>query len=273
VNSTTRLIRIAHIVGAVADETRDAIDANHPPAGRYVEVAGPVDPGARSAPAPVPPPGRHRRFARRHGNVVLAVDAGRLVQLARRHDCVLELVPRVGEYVGTGRPLYRVYGDDRPSDVELQRLTQLGRERTLYQDPAYGIRQLVDIAAQALSPAINAPTTAVQVIDRLADLLGEIGGRPDPTGLVLDRDRRLRLLVPVAGWPSLVELAFTEIRTFGARSPQVSRRLAAALSDLSDVLPAERRAPLERQRALLFETLALPGGEPGERVEDRLGLG
>ncbi len=67
------------------------------------------------------------------------------------------------------------------------RAVDLGRERTLFQDPLYGIRQLVDIGTQALSPAINAPTSAVQVLDRLSDLLPQIAERPirlacSPTG-------------------------------------------------------------------------------------------
>ena len=39
---------------------------------------------------------------------------------------------------------------------------RIGFERTLEQDVAFGIRQQIDIACKALSPAINDPYTAVQ---------------------------------------------------------------------------------------------------------------
>ena len=52
-----------------------------------------------------------------------------------------------------------------------------GVERTIDQDPAFALRILVDVAIRALSPAVNDPTTAVQVIDHLEDTLG--ADRPD----------------------------------------------------------------------------------------------
>lgn len=54
----------------------------------------------------------------------------------------------------------------------------LGIERTLDQDPAFAVRVMVDVAIRALSAAINDPTTAVQVLDHLEDLLRLIGSTP-----------------------------------------------------------------------------------------------
>ncbi len=45
---------------------------------------------------------------------------------------------------------------------------RIGFERTLEQDAAFGIRQLVDVACKALSPAVNDPYTAVQAVDHLS---------------------------------------------------------------------------------------------------------
>jgi uncharacterized membrane protein len=134
----------------------------------------------------------------------------------------------------------------------------------------------VDIAAQALSAAVNAPTTAVQVLDRLTDLLLRIAERPDPTGLFVDGGLRPRLSVPVTLWPQIVSLAFTEIRAFGAASPQVTRRALASLDDLLARVPPERGAPLERQRALLQQATSsrtTADGRDDALVPDRLGLG
>ena len=51
----------------------------------------------------------------------------------------------------------------------------LGDERTFDQDPAFAIRMMVDIANKALSAAVNDPTTAVQVLDHIGEVLGHIG--------------------------------------------------------------------------------------------------
>src|SRR4249919_1494730 len=74
--------------------------------------------------------------------------------------------------------LLRVYGSTkRLPEPSLSRAIRLAASRTFEQDPKYAIRLLVDIAIRALSPAINDPTTAVQALDQIGDLLLRLGGR------------------------------------------------------------------------------------------------
>ena len=94
----------------------------------------------------------------------------------------------------------------------------MGEERTFEQDPKYAIRLLVDIAIKALSPAINDPTTAVQALDQIEDLLLRLGRRRLEIGEFRDRDGQLRLVVPSPTWEDFLRLAFDEIRYCGARS-------------------------------------------------------
>jgi uncharacterized membrane protein len=132
----------------------------------------------------------------------------------------------------------------------------LGRTRTLYQDPAFGIRQLVDIAIQALSPAVNQPTTAVQVIDRLED----------------SSDGQVRLVQPAMTWDEFIELAFTEITAYGASSAQVARRLLAVYDALATGAPAHRDGVRAGRLALLTE--AASRGVPQSALRaDAMGLG
>ena len=271
VNSTTRLIRINYIISAVAEETRRAIALNYPPDEEYTTVE-PLEPGAPAAVLE-----SAALLPRRYRGVLLGVDAKHLVDVAAKHECVLVLTRRIGEYVPRGAPLFEVHGGRAPRELEVMRAIDLGRERTLFQDPLYGVRQLVDIAAQALSPAINAPTSAVQVIDRLTDLLPEIAERPDQSGLFADSSGRLRLVLPVTDWAGIVELAFTEIRTFGSGSPQVTRRLVSALDTLIAQVPDRRRPPLRHQRELLIAAVRARQGDEQEQQawleSDPLGLG
>ena len=121
----------------------------------------------------------------------------------------------------------------------------------MYQDPAFGFRQLVDIAEKALSAAINDPTTAVQAMDRLRDLLLRLAPRPDPSGQHTDDAGHLRFVQPVIGWETFVTLAFEEIRQYSTASVQVHRRLRASARELLEVVAADRRLPLARQLRLL----------------------
>jgi uncharacterized membrane protein len=110
----------------------------------------------------------------------------------------------------------------------------------------------VDIAERSLSESpFQDPTTAVQAIDRLHDILRQLARRPLPDGRVRDEDGEIRLLVKTMSWDDYVRLAFVEIRIVGAGSPQVSRRLVAALTDLRRIALPERIDVLDEQLALL----------------------
>jgi len=177
-----------------------------------------------------------------------------------------------------GDPLFRIYGGTRPvSSDALRACVAVGPERTLDQDPRFVFRILVDIANKALSPAVNDPTTAVQVIDHLEDLLREVGQVDlSDTGAPLD-DMASGLVVPVRRWADYLTLSVTEIRQYGDRSIQVVRRLRAMLEELAESVLPERREAVLRELARLDEAV-------GERwrntvdldlavVADRQGVG
>ena len=176
-----------------------------------------------------------------------------LVAEAERADCVLELVPALGAFVPAGGPLFIVHGD--PDDLDENRLfaaLSLKLEPTLDEDVAYGMRLLVDIAERSLSESpFQDPTTALQAIDRLHDIFRQLARRPFPDGRVHDEGGDLRLLVKTMTWEDYVHLGFDEIRMTGAGSPQISRRLLAALTDLRRVALPERIEVLDEQLALL----------------------
>ncbi len=153
-----------------------------------------------------------------------------------------------------GTPFAVVHGGNlRAADVT--RFLLLRGERTFVQDPAFGFRQLVDVAIRALSPAVNDPTTGVQSIDRLSDLLVVTGRRPDPTGLRVDSDGHVRVKRQLRNFEALLVLSMTEIMRYGPDA-QVVRRLRAVLNELELTLPVERHPVLARQRDLLEAAVA-----------------
>jgi uncharacterized membrane protein len=265
VAATMRLLQVAWVITTVTGKTHAAIAAHYPPATAYQQARAPELAGRLSN---VALSGRRRRA----GGVLQGVDHHRLVRLARQHDCVLRLLVRIGEFVPAGSEIVTAQGGAPASGQVLAGLN-LGRTRTLYQDPSYGLRQLVDIAAQALSPAVNQPTTAVQVIDRLEDLLLRIGTGTLLTGYYADEAGQVRFVEPVMSWGDYLDLAFTEITSYGAGSPQVVRRLLAAYQALEQRLaPGLAQAVRARHEELL--TLASRQGVGAELARpDAMGLG
>ena len=244
-------------------ETRKLIDRKYPDQG----------------PSPEHEPGAPTVVSARKSGVVTKIGSDDLVEEARRVDCVLELVPALGEFVPAGAPLFQVHGE--PNDLDEDRLHDgliLALEPTLDEDVAYGIRLLVDIAERSLADSpFQDPTTAVQAIDRLHDLLRQLARRPIPDGLYRDEDGEVRLAVFAMTWDAYVHLGFDEIRLAGAGSPQVTRRLKAALADLKSLALPDRVAVLEEQLELL--TAATEAAMEDERDaemalrDDREGIG
>lgn len=184
--------------------------------------------------------------------VVLACDGRGLMTLAQRFDCLIEMVPQVGDFVAEGQPLFHLYGKGPlPPAAMLHNSVAIGPERTLEQDPAFAFRILVDIASKGLSPAINDPTTAVLALDQIEYLLRQLGTRRLDEGRRHDQHGGLRLVYRTPNWEDFVYLAVTEIRQFGATSIQIARRLKAMLENLIQYLPQERGPVLKLELDLL----------------------
>ncbi len=219
-----------------------------------------------------------RVFSSHRNGAVLAFDVPGLRDLAQKSDCVIELVPQVGDFVTTGSPLFRIYGGnpDLVADALYQSVA-VGQERTLQQDPTLAFRIMVDVASKALSPAINDPTTAVLALDQIHHLLRNVGGRCLDDERVRDATGRLRLIYRTPDWEAFVHLAITEIRHFGSESIQIARRLRAMLEDLVRCLPRERVSLLRQELQLLDRSIERFFPEPEDRaladVGDLQGVG
>jgi uncharacterized membrane protein len=272
IQKVSQSFRPVMILTRVAADTRAVISAVYP---------SPV--GARSAKHSGPdlnalPPAR-KIFHNGRAGVVLAFDALGLMEKAKRAGVTIELVPQVGDFLATGEEVFRLYGDggDAVMEADLRRCIMLGSERSLENDPAFGFRIIVDIAEKALSPAINDPTTGVLAIDQIEHLLRLLGERQLGAGVVRDSSGEARLVYRTPGWEDFVDLAVTEIRLYGANSPQVTRRLMAMFEHLVQVVPAERSEALQKELALLQRTIDGAFADPEDRilaaVGDRQGFG
>jgi len=271
IDYAARLLRPVSIVASVGNDGLAVIDSVYP-----VRRDNPDEAAATAHEEP----GAPTRIVRHEGGsgVVLAVDLATLVALARRHDCVIEFAPKVGEFLASQEPLFLIYGGrGTPSDKQLRATVAIGIERTLEQDPMFAFRILVDIAIKALSPAINDPTTAVVAIDQIHRLLRELGHRELRGETIRDRRGQLRVIFRTPNWEDFVHLACNEIRLCGAGNVQVARRLRAMLEGLDRALPEQRRLALHKELELLDRTIdasyRLPEDAALARVPDLQGLG
>ena len=210
--------------------------------------------------------------------IVLAVNLEALAAEASRVDGAIEVVPRVGDFVASGEPMFLLHGGSNVFDEgRLRGSIAFGRERTIEQDSTFALRVIVDIAIRALSKAINDPTTAVLGIDQLQRLLRNVGKRHLHDEQIMDNAGCLRVIFPTPNWDDFVQLACREIRLYGAENFQIARRLRAMLGNLMKTLPESRRPALRLELELLDRTIEklypLPEDLAVARIADTQGLG
>lgn len=240
------------ILKHIADETGKAIDTLFP------EELG--EPAAETPPANNPPDDNapdSRCIAARQTGYLQRIDTDGLLRWASSHKALVRVEQPLGAFISTETPLLRVQsaadepGSD-PTDTLLDFLT-IGRHRSVEQDVAFGLQQLVDIGLKALSPGVNDTTTAIMAIDHLGALMSRLAGRPFPADWRAD-DEQVRVRVKAPDFADYVALAFDLLRINAQGNHAVCRRLLRALADVdAAACSGGRRVIVRRQLHLLLD--------------------
>src|SRR5215470_11099141 len=199
--------------------------------------------------------------ASQRSGYVQSVRPGRLLAQAAGHGVCLRLRPRVGEHVVAGTTLAWIWAasphdpapDPRVFLPVLREGVRIGFERTLEQDAALGIRQLVDVACKALSPAVNDPYTAVQAVDHLSVIFCALATRPLGNHII-HGDNGAAVIVPGRRFPDYLAVMCGLIRRYGAREPTIADALLRLLGNCAAVAgdDPERAAAIEEQARIII---------------------
>jgi len=153
--------------------------------------------------------------------------------------------PRIGEFVACGSIIAELDQSDSAADAvsdQIRRAFVIDRERTITQDPLFGIRQLVDIALKALSPGINDVTTAEYALYHLGDVAGRLAERTFPSAVRTAANGQTQIIVTRPTWDDMIEAAFSQIRQAAANDVHATQTLLQVLHDLALRLPTGSRA-------------------------------
>jgi uncharacterized membrane protein len=173
----------------------------------------------------------------------------RLLPVASHHHLHMRLRIRVGEHIVAGTTLGRSWHPN-PDDTQgnqpdprvfhqaVDQAIRIGFERTLEQDAAFGIRQLVDMACKALSPAVNDPYTAVQAVDHLSVIFCALAVRPLGDHVAVDPAGPGAVIVPGRRFGDYLATMCGLIRRYGAAEPTLMLALLQLLDSCAAVLPA-----------------------------------
>ena len=208
----------------------------------------------------------------RRSGYVQAVRPRALLPCAARHGVCVRLRPRVGEHIVAGTTLAWIWRtlpeDPAPDPAAFTRVldsgVRIGFERTLEQDAAFGIRQLVDVACKALSPAVNDPYTAVQAVDHLSVIFCTLARRP--LGTHVARDGQGVVIVPARRFGDYLAVMCGLIRRYGASEPTVANALLRLLGNCATVAgdDPERRAAIAEQARLIVSDAEREVAQPAD---------
>ncbi len=235
-------IQVNNLVHRIVEETERVIEEVYPFGGH------PMAPALSNVAASV--------VAARSGYLQL-VDYEGLAVIARSRRLEIHLTVEPGDFVSRGGELARVGGEDLPAR-ELHKIGEafdLGPIRTMQQDVAFGVRQLVDIALKAISPAVNDPSTATTCIDQLGALLAELARRQPGARVVRDGDTVL-VVAPQPSFVELVDLAFNQLRQYGRGDLAVSLRLLQGIERAGRACPVADRPRLRHHAELIRDGLS-----------------
>lgn len=122
--------------------------------------------------------------------------------------------------------------DDDECLANLLEAFAVGDTRTLQQDVSFGLLQLSDVAVRALSPGVNDPSTANDVIVHLGNLLIEIWAKPVDDAVSRDGDKTLVRRRPTHR--EFLDQAFSSIRRYAAADPDVLATMIRTIATIRD---------------------------------------
>jgi uncharacterized membrane protein len=206
---------------------------------------------------------------------IQGVDEDAILDLARNHRTIVRMERGVGAFVVEGAVLASLaltYPPDQETSTALNRAYTISPHRTIEWDPAFGIRQIVDIALKALSPGVNDTSTAVMCVDYLTAILARLSGRCYPLSHRYEGDA-LRVVAIVPTFEGLLAEAFDQIRGSAEGNVAIIARMLGAIDTLGSltVNPSHRRA-LDEQVQWIAELAdrTLPAPQDRARIERRL---
>ncbi len=244
-------IQAEHIVAEIGAELRDDVVRLCPPA--------PPGPGDDELELPIPRGEPEALVCATESGYLQYMDREGLVGVAQKCDLFLKTKVRPGDFVLQGSVLVQVWGaESLPEDQSssLRKRFRLGARRTPVQDVRYGVRQLTDTAARALSPGINDPFTAMGCADWLADALAAMAKGEVPSGLRRGATGQPRLLEDPVSFEELARLSFEPFRIYGADSIAMSLHILAVLRGSGSRLdrPGHRAALLREAEKIAAES-------------------
>jgi uncharacterized membrane protein len=264
-------IQASNIIASITQETNASIDRllpeklDHEPdeyEGRNPMIESPDERTWYPVPAAV-------------SGYIQSVDNDALLHLAEDLRTIVRTEHGIGAFVVQDTALVSLaltYPPDQNTIDALNAAYSIDRLRSVEQDPAFGIRQIVDMAIKALSPGVNDTSTAVMCVDYLSSILARLAGRRFPPSHRYERET-LRLVAIVPSFEGLLSEAFDQIRGSAEVNVAILARMLGALDTIGSLtIRRSHIRALDEQLQLIAEQVdrCIESSHDRARLEKRL---
>lgn len=246
-------IQLAHVLATTTERAHKVIEAfytdEHPD--RQPDHRS----GAAASAPPLPPlsatvgwPGTT--------TVIEQIDILAMMAAATKGDTVVVMRVPIGATIQHGTAVADIHGGSMPARDVVGAIVP-GPERTFHQDPAFAFRLLADIGLRALSPAVNDPATAVQVLNAVEGLLARLAATSLEARYLTDDKDRVRVVLHMPTWADFLHVGLDDLLAFSTHSPMVLLQARKTLLALLDaVADPRRREPLTSRLDVVEHELA-----------------
>lgn len=182
------------------------------------------------------------------------VSLEKVKQYAKKHELEIEILVSVGDYIYEGMPIINVYSKEQ-TDFSLKEFYAIGSERLSGQDIPYALQKLVEIALRAISPGINDPNTANDILLRTGSLLGKIGSIRTGTLILADKEGMQLVKYQFPSYQSILYSVFFQLSHYGKEDISVLYSMTDSLKVAAKIAPQHQHETIWNIQLYVLEVL------------------
>lgn len=237
------LVQVGQLVNELIGDTEDAISK--------LKELQESEEGKETAWNPIGIKEIHR--AEKEGYIqFLAFD--KLVDYAEKHELKVEILVQTGDYVYEGKPVFHIFKINE-TEVSVGDFYSLGTSRTSEQDLYFAIQKLVEVALRAISPGVNDPNTANEIIIRLGRLLGQLGQLKTGPFLLGGDKNRERVLYRFPSYKNMLYKTFYQLSHYGKEDISVLLSIIESLTVAAELVPKRHHQELWDTHGYILEAV------------------
>lgn len=178
----------------------------------------------------------------------------KLLGYADKNGFEVDILVCIGDYIYEGKPLMNIYRKEG-QDYDVSGYYSIGGERSAEQDLPYALQKLVEIALRAISPGINDPNTANDIIVRIGRLLGKTAHIPHGELALANKEGQHIVKCTLPEFSGVLYKVYYQMAYYGKEDISVMHSMADSLQIVAELAPSEHHQAIWDIQTYILESL------------------